>query len=67
MRKIDAAAGRVTLKHGAIKNLDMPAMTMVSVVKDKGALDRLKVGDKVRFKASDEGGKLTAGDISVTP
>lgn len=67
VRKIDAAGGRVTLKHGVIKNLDMPAMTMVFVVKDKRVLERLKVGDKVRFKATDEGGKLTASELRAAP
>ena len=42
---------RQTLKHGEIKNLDMPAMTMVFQVKDVALLDKVKVGDKVKFKA----------------
>lgn len=51
VRKIDEAAGKITLKHGPIKNLDMDAMTMVLRVKDPAMLKKLKVGDKVRFEA----------------
>ena len=63
VRKIDMEAGKITLKHGDIKNLDMPGMTMVFVVKDKAMLDKLKTGDKVKFKAINEGGKFTVTDI----
>ncbi len=48
VRKIDTAQGKLTLKHGEIKNLDMPAMTMVFRVKDAAMLDKLAVGDKLR-------------------
>ena len=65
VRKIDLEAGKVTLKHADIKNLDMPAMTMVFVVKDKALLDKLKVGDKVRFRAVNEAGKFTVTDIQA--
>lgn len=58
VRKIDKAQGKVTLKHGPIKNLDMPGMTMVFTVKDKTVLDTIKPGDKVKFKAVDEKGRL---------
>ena len=51
VKNIDAAAGKITLKHGAIKNLEMDAMTMVLRVSDPGMLKNLKVGDKVRFEA----------------
>lgn len=51
VRNIDAAAGKVTLKHGAIKNLEMDAMTMVLRVRDLGMLKNLEVGDKVTFEA----------------
>ena len=47
VRKIDKAQGRITLKHGEIKNMDMPPMTMTFRVKDAKALDTLAVGDKV--------------------
>ena len=64
VRKVDAGAGTVTLRHGELKALNMPAMTMVFAVKDKAALQRLKVGDKVRFKAASEAGTLTASEIT---
>ena len=63
VRKIDPEGGKVTLKHGAIKNLDMSAMTMVFVAKDKKLLAGLRVGDKVKFRASNEAGNLTVTEI----
>ena len=51
VRRVDKSAGKVTLKHGEIKNLDMPPMTMVFGVKDKALLDNVKAGDKVKFSA----------------
>ncbi len=63
VRKIDMEAGKVTLKHADIKSLDMPAMTMVFVVKDKALLDKLKAGDKVKFKAINDAGKFTVTEI----
>ncbi|MCA1924853.1 MAG: copper-binding protein [Thiobacillus sp.] len=50
VRKLDAANGRVTLRHGPIPNLDMPPMTMVFRVTPE-QLQGLKVGDAVRFRA----------------
>lgn len=63
IRKIDKETGKITIKHGPIKNLDMPPMSMVFTAKDKALLDRVKVGDKIRFMAVDEGGKLVVTDI----
>ncbi|NPC55616.1 copper-binding protein [Caenimonas soli] len=63
VRKVDKDNKKVTLKHGEIKNLDMPAMTMVFQVKDATELDKVKPGDKVRFKAANEGGKYTVMEI----
>jgi len=65
MRKIDREAAKVTIKHGEIKNLEMPAMTMVFHVKDKALLDKVKAGDKVKFKAVNESGKMTVTDLQV--
>jgi Cu(I)/Ag(I) efflux system protein CusF len=65
VRKVDKEGAKITLKHGEIKNLDMPPMTMVFGVKDKAALDKLKAGDKVRFKAVNEAGKYTVTEIQV--
>lgn len=63
VRKVDKEARKITLKHEAIKNLDMPAMTMVFQVSDPAMLDKVKAGDKVRFKASGDGGKYTVTEI----
>ena len=49
--RLDASALKVTLRHGELKNLDMPPMTMVFRVKDAAVLAPLKSGDKVRFRA----------------
>ena len=53
VKKIDEAAGKITLKHGPIKNLDMEedGMTMVFRVQDPAMLKQVKVGDKVQFEA----------------
>ena len=61
VKKIDAAAGKITLKHGPIKNLEMDAMTMVLRVNHPDMLKNLKVGDKVKFEAerASEGGTIT--------
>ena len=61
VRKIDKQAKKITLKHGDIKNLDMPGMTMVFQVKDAALLDKVKAGDKVSFTA-----EKVDGDIVVT-
>jgi len=51
VRRIDKAARKITLRHGPLKNLDMPAMTMVFEVRDPLLMDKVKTGDKVRFVA----------------
>jgi Cu(I)/Ag(I) efflux system protein CusF len=62
VRKVDQANGKITLRHGEIKNLDMPPMTMVFGVKDKSLLSKVKAGDKVKFAAD----KDAAGEMFVT-
>lgn len=59
VRKVDSAAGKLTLRHGTLENIDMPAMTMVFRVRDPGWLQQVKVGDKVRFVAERVDGNLT--------
>ena len=56
VRKVDKDAGKVTLKHGPIKSIDMPPMTMVFQVADRAMLDKVKAGDKVRFAAEQKSG-----------
>ena len=67
VRKVDKAAGKLTLKHGEITNLQMPPMTMIFGVKDKALLDRVKAGDKVRFKAVSEGGRIVITELKPAP
>jgi len=65
VKKIDKDAGKITLKHGEIKQLDMPAMTMVFTAKDKALLDGVKVGEKVKFMAVNDNGKMVVTDIQA--
>ena len=51
------------LKHGVIKNLDMPGMTMVFGIKEASMLDNLKVGDKVKFKVEQTGTAIVVTEI----
>lgn len=65
IRKVDLDNKKITIKHGAIKNLDMPGMTMVFQVKDPAMLDKVKAGDKVRFSAEKAGGAIVVTDIQA--
>ena len=56
VRKVDKEAGKIALKHGEIKNLDMPPMSMVFQVRQPAQLDALQVGQKVRFQAVQDKG-----------
>jgi len=67
IRRVDAAAGKLSLKHGEIKNLDMPPMTMVFQLQDKALLGKLKAGDRVRFTADKVNGSYTVTDIQPLP
>jgi Cu(I)/Ag(I) efflux system periplasmic protein CusF len=59
VKKVDKSAGKVTLSHGPLTNLSMPAMTMVFRVKDANWLDQMKAGDKIRFMADNVNGAVT--------
>jgi Cu/Ag efflux protein CusF len=63
VRKVDKEAKKITLKHGPIPNLDMPAMTMVFRVQDPAMLEQVKAGDKVRFAAENIKGQITVTRI----
>lgn len=65
VRKVDMDAKKITIKHGPIANLDMPAMTMVFQVKDPAMLEQVKPGDKVRFSADKAGGAYTVTSIEA--
>src|SRR5262249_6445135 len=62
--KIDESAGKITLKHGPIKKLEMDeGMTMVFKAQDPAMLRSVKVGDKVRFDADRVNGQFTVTKI----
>ncbi len=63
VRKVDLSAQKITLRHGEIKNLDMPPMSMVFQVKNPALLEKVKAGDKVKFTAEQIGGALVVTDI----
>lgn len=63
IKKVDQATGKVTIKHGEIKHMDMPGMTMVFVAKDKALLDKTSVGAKIQFMVTNEKGQMTVTDI----
>src|SRR5438045_622658 len=65
VRKVDKGAGKITLKHDAIPNLEMPRMTMVFRVKDPSMLDQLKEGDKIKFAADKVNGALTVTEVQA--
>jgi len=65
VRKIDKELGKLTLRHGPMPNLDMPAMTMVFRTADPKLLDGLKEGDKVKFDAEKVNGAFTVTAIQV--
>ncbi len=59
VKKIDAKAGKVTLIHEELVDLEMPAMTMVFVLADPAMAQQLSVGDEIEFIAERVNGKLT--------
>jgi Cu/Ag efflux protein CusF len=59
VRKINAEAGKVTLHHGPLAKLAMPAMTMVFRVRDPAWLNQMKPGDRIRFVVERVNGALT--------
>jgi Cu/Ag efflux protein CusF len=65
VRKIDKDTKKITLKHGEIKTLDMPPMTMVFQVPNAVLLDKVKAGDKVKFKADKTSSGYAVTDIEV--
>jgi len=63
VRRVDKSAKKITIKHGPLASLDMPAMTMVFQVKDPAFLDKVKAGDKVKFQAEKVGGAFVVTQI----
>lgn len=58
VKKVDKDAGKLTIKHGPLNNLNMPAMTMVFKVRQPAMLSQVKAGDHVRFVAEQVNGSL---------
>lgn len=65
VKKVDADAGKLTIKHGELKNINMGAMTMVFEVADKAVLSQLKASDAITFTADNAGGQLSARDVKI--
>jgi Cu/Ag efflux protein CusF len=65
VRRIDKDAKEITLKHGEIMNLGMPAMTMVFRVRDPAMLDAVRRGERVRFKAESINGEIVVTRIEA--
>jgi Cu/Ag efflux protein CusF len=65
VRKVDKDAKKITIKHGPLANLDMPAMTMVFQVRDPAMLNQVKAGDKVKFQAEKVGGAFMVTQIEA--
>ncbi|MDH4396184.1 MAG: copper-binding protein [Limnobacter sp.] len=63
VRKINTDTGKIMLKHGPIKSLDMPPMTMVFTVKNPALINDVKVGDKIMFNVVSENGNYVVTDI----
>jgi Cu(I)/Ag(I) efflux system periplasmic protein CusF len=65
VRKVDRDAKKITIKHGPLKNLNMPPMTMVFQVKDPAMLEQVKAGDKVKFTVEKLGGQYTVTQLEA--
>jgi len=66
IQKVDKDTGKLTIKHGPLNNLDMPAMTMAFKVQDPAMLDQVKVGEQVRFRVERANGSLTVTKLEVS-
>ncbi|WP_198341623.1 copper-binding protein [Perlucidibaca aquatica] len=67
IRKVDMAQGKLTIKHGEIKNLGMPGMTMLFRVKDPAMLKMVKANDAVLFTVEKHGGALVITELKMAP
>ena len=67
VRKVDRETKKLTIKHGEIRNLDMPPMTMVFLVRDASMLDTLKPGDKVRFTVEKTASGFVVTELQAAP
>jgi Cu(I)/Ag(I) efflux system periplasmic protein CusF len=67
VRKLDLENRKITIKHGEIKNLEMPGMTMVFRLQEKINIDNLKSGDKVLFHVEKLEGGYTITELQLAP
>ena len=65
VRRIQRDPPKITIRHGEIKSLDMPAMTMVFGVRDPSMLDQFKQGDRVRFRTARESDTFVVTEIET--
>lgn len=63
--KVDASAGKITIAHDAIPNLEMEGMTMVFKVANPALLDAVKPGDAIKFTADRVNGQLTVMELET--
>ena len=64
VRKVDAEAKKITIKHGPMKKFDMEdGMTMVYAVQDPAMLTAVKAGDKIKFDAEHVNGQFVVTKI----
>lgn len=66
VRKVDKDTKKITIKHGPISNLGMPAMTMVFQVQDPAMLEQVQAGDKIKFSATKAGAVYMVKKIEIT-
>ena len=66
IQKVDKDTGKLTIKHGPLNNIGMPAMTMAFKVQDPAMLDQVKVGQQVRFRVERANGSLTVTKLEVS-
>lgn len=65
IRKVDVASGKLTIAHGPLEGLGMPSMTMAFRVAEQAMLEKVKVGDRVRFVPAHDGGDLLVTRLEV--
>ncbi len=63
VRRIDLDNNKITIRHGELKALDMPPMTMVFVAKQPELLKSLAPGDEIVFEAFEANGQYSVGKI----
>lgn len=65
VEKIDPQAGTITVRHGPVVNLRLPATTTVFRVKDRALISQVKQGDRINFSADEINGLLTVTRVEL--